>query len=85
MAKHVEILTSSGCQRCEQTVKTIQRLIESMRDKIGDIEIKIIDLAANPEIALRYMIMTTPAVVIDGKLAFVGVPKEGQLLKKLLE
>ncbi|MDJ0270892.1 MAG: thioredoxin family protein [Aigarchaeota archaeon] len=76
MAKRVEILTSSGCQRFEQTIKTIQRLIENMRGKVRDIEIRVVDLAANPEAALRYMIMTTPAVVIDGKLAFVGVPKE---------
>lgn len=42
-----------------------------------------IDVAANPAIAVKYRVMSTPAVAINGTLAFTGVPSEEALLARL--
>ena len=41
------------------------------------------DIAEHPEVAVRYRVMSTPAIAINGKLEFLGVPGEGALLARL--
>ncbi|MFQ6134463.1 MAG: thioredoxin family protein [Nitrososphaerales archaeon] len=81
----IDILTAPGCSHCEQALRAIQRVIERLRNKVSDIEVEVIDITRRPEVAVKYMVMSTPAVAVDGKLAFVGVPKEDALIKKLLK
>ena len=42
------------------------------------------DITEHPELALKYRLMATPAIVINGKLEFVGVPAEATLRARLL-
>ncbi|MGI0008310.1 MAG: glutaredoxin family protein [Nitrosopumilaceae archaeon] len=70
----VQILTTPGCSGCA--------VVERMLDKMG-IKYQLIDVTKNPEILEKYPIMAAPGIVIDGKLEFVGVPKEEKLLEKL--
>ncbi len=48
-----------------------------------DIQVEEIDVAANPAAAVRYRVMATPAIAINGKLEFTGVPREEALLAHL--
>jgi len=41
------------------------------------------DLLEHPELAPRYGVMAAPAIVINGRLEFSGVPKEQAFLKRL--
>ena len=43
-----------------------------------------VDVVANPTVAVKYRVMATPAIAIDGKLEFTGVPREEALRAKLL-
>lgn len=43
----------------------------------------LIDITKNPEILLKYQVMSAPGIVIDEKLEFTGVPNEEELKKKL--
>ncbi len=47
------------------------------------IEVQEIDLLEQPEVALQYGILATPALLINGRLAFVGSAKERDLREKL--
>jgi hypothetical protein len=42
-------------------------------------------MTTNPEMLQKYPIMTAPGVVINGKLEFMGVPKEKDLVEKVKE
>jgi hypothetical protein len=33
-------------------------------------------VTASPDVAVKYRVMATPAIAIDGQLAFTGVPRE---------
>lgn len=48
-----------------------------------EIRLEEVDVAAHPEVAVRYGVMATPAIAIDGQLAFQGVPSEDALLARL--
>ncbi len=71
----VQILTTHGCAGCAT--------VESMLDKIK-VKYTVIDVTKNPKILQKYPIMTAPGIVINGKLEFIGVPKENDLRKKLM-
>lgn len=71
----VQILTAPSCSSCA--------VVEKMLDKMG-VKYELIDITKNPEILQKYPIMAAPGVVINGKLEFVGVPKEQELAKKLM-
>lgn len=75
----IEILTTPDCVHCAEA----KRLIEKVKRDTPNLEVKTIDLTEHPEVAQKYMLMTAPGIVIDGKLEFIGVPKEEELRKKL--
>jgi len=74
MKHNVEILTTPDCVNCS--------VVERMLDDIG-ISYTVIDITQKPEYLQKYPIFTAPGVIIDGKLAFTGIPKKEELLKKL--
>lgn len=70
----VQILTTPGCSSCMK----VERMLDKMKVKYA-----LIDITKNPEILLKYQVMSAPGIVIDEKLEFTGVPNEEELKKKL--
>lgn len=81
MAKKVQILKSVGCASCAQATTLIKKIKEEEKLKF---EIEEIDIIEHPEMLQKYHIMTSPGIVIDGKLAFEGMPSEKKLRERLL-
>ncbi len=61
----------------------VATLIEKAKTEVPDIEVEEIDVAANPAVAVKYRVMSTPAIAINGTLEFTGVPREDALLARL--
>lgn len=59
------------------------KAIETAKERFADLEVREWNLTEHPELGPRYGVMTTPAVVINGRLEFRGVPKERVLLDRL--
>jgi len=70
----VEVLTTPDCQNCS--------VVEKYLDDIG-VKYDVIDVTENSEYLEKYPVFTAPAIVIDGKLEFTGVPSKSQLAKRL--
>ncbi|HIA97150.1 MAG TPA: thioredoxin family protein [Candidatus Nitrosopelagicus sp.] len=70
----VEILTTPDCSNCN--------VVERMLDEMG-ISYEVIDITKEPEYLQKYSIFTAPAVLIDEKLEFIGIPKREELAEKL--
>lgn len=51
--------------------------------RFPDLEVREWDLMEHPELGPRYGVMAAPAIVINGRLEFSGVPKEQVLLERL--
>jgi hypothetical protein len=58
-------------------------LIEKVKREVPNIHLEEIDIAASPAVAVKYRVMSTPALAINGKLEFTGVPREKVLLARL--
>lgn len=68
----VEVLTTPGCTNCS--------VLEKMLDDLG-ISYDVIDVTEKQEYLEKYQIMTAPALIVDGKLEYVGIPKKQKLEK----
>jgi thioredoxin-like negative regulator of GroEL len=54
-----------------------------VRSRRADIHLEEVDVTAHPEVAVKYRVLATPAIAIDGQLAFTGVPREEALRARL--
>ena len=61
----------------------VAAVIEKARIHIPDIQVEEIDVAAHPAVAVQYRVMSTPALAINGRLEFTGIPREDALLARL--
>ncbi len=77
----IELLTMRGCVHCEAA----RNLIEKIRDDFPEMEVEVIDITEHPEISEKYMLMSAPGIVINGKLEFTGGVKEDVLKRRLME
>ena len=76
----IEIVTVQGCAKCQTANEKIRNLMKNVKG----VTIKEINLIENPEIAVKYKIMATPALIINHELEFTGVPDEEEF-KKVIE
>ena len=75
--KKLQIL-GTGCQNCVRLAKNAE---EAVKAKGGDYEIeKVTDIRE----IMRYGVMQTPALAIDGKVKSVGKMLSAEEIKKLL-
>lgn len=72
--KEIKILGTGCCSKCGETTETIKK-IAAEHNFEGTIE-KVDDIME----IIKYGVMSTPAVVIDGKVAFVGgIPSKDEI------
>lgn len=57
--------------------------MEDARETFSDLELEEVDITRRPEVAVKYRVMATPAIAINGRLAFRGVPRAEALLARL--
>ena len=60
------------------------KLVEEARAEVPDLHLEEVDISEHPEVAVKYRVMATPAIAINGRLAFTGVPREANLRRALL-
>lgn len=77
----LEILTTSlGCAKCERALQTIKKVVNDYK---GKVKVKETDVVKNPEAVIKYGVLTTPAIIINNKVVFEGVPSEKKLREKI--
>lgn len=70
----IQVLTSEGCSGCNKIEKMLAEF---------NVKYELMDIATNPEILKKITVFTAPVVIIDGKLAFTGVPSKKELSQKI--
>ena len=71
----VQVLSTPGCAGCDQ----IKQLVTDVLAGFPGLSWEEIDLTEYPAVAGRYSIMSVPAVVIGGELAFARIPNRDAL------
>ena len=83
MTIEIKILTAPGCTKCDRTQAMVQKFVEQEAQDFPGLSYRTIDVAESPEIGARYGVLSIPAIIINDKLVFRGVPKEKALREQL--
>jgi thioredoxin 1 len=78
----IRLVTTLGCSKCVAAKRALTETLERVRDEYR-IDVQELDLLEHPEVAAEYGIWRTPALLINGELAFTGTVKEPALREKL--
>ena len=77
----VEVFTAPGCGKCGRAKHVLQAVVEQMADAgVAWREVNILD---EMDYAVRLGVLSTPAMAIDGVLAFTSLPSEKSLRQAL--
>jgi hypothetical protein len=61
----------------------VARLVDEAREDFPELQIEEIDVTERPDVAVKYGVMATPAIAINGRLELSGVPREDALRARL--
>lgn len=77
----IQLLTMSGCHNCEVAKKIFDEIVLDF----PNVEIKEIDIITpeGQEFVQKYSIMSSPGIVINGKLFSTGGVDKKRLVEKL--
>ena len=75
--KKVEVL-GPGCPKCEKLYEVISNVIKEM-----NLECELIKVA-DIEVIMKYGVMMTPALVVDGEVKFFGKVPPADEIKEYL-
>jgi hypothetical protein len=59
------------------------RVVDKAKAQFPGLDVRERNLAEHPELGPRYGVLTTPAIVVNGRLEFRSVPKEQAFLERL--
>jgi thioredoxin 1 len=73
----VEVLTASGCGRCQMARTLTKAVIAELNDsRLFYREINVVD---EIDYAVRLGVLSTPAIALDGELVFPAPPSKAKL------
>lgn len=81
----IELLKSPGCAACTRAADRVREMLNRIQEAFPGTEIEEIDIAEHPKVAAKYGLFGGPAVAVNGKLVFRGVPKEEKFKQLILE
>lgn len=58
-------------------------MVGKAKARFPELEVREWNLVEHPELGPRYGVMATPAIVINGRLEFRGVPREDVVMEHL--
>jgi thioredoxin len=77
----VEVLTASGCGRCQQTKKLAKNVIAEFND--ARIQYRELNVVEDIDYAVKLGVMSTPAIALNGELVFPGPPSRDRLYQAI--
>jgi glutaredoxin len=76
----IEIFVApEGCPSCGQA----GRLVRKVACDYAGVEVRDVHVTEAVERVVEYAVWSTPFVVIDGRVEFIGLPRESELRRRL--
>ncbi len=60
-----------------------KKVLDAIRSAMPELTIREVDPADDPAYAQRFKIKYAPGLIVDGRIEFVGIPREKMLLERL--
>jgi len=81
MKVQLELFTTNVCAYCVQAKDIMSGLVQELDD--DQIRLDFVDVVENIDHAVELGVLTTPALVVNGKLVFAPLPERKMVLKVL--
>ncbi|HHJ15194.1 MAG TPA: glutaredoxin [Gammaproteobacteria bacterium] len=81
MVINVEVFASPGCSKCGHAKTVLRALAEELGDDC--VQWREVNILEELDHAVDLGILSTPAIAIDGKLVFTGLPSVKKLRAEL--
>lgn len=77
----LELLTSPGCTHCHE----VNEYLAEIKPQIPHVDVEEIDILSprGQEMVQKYMIFSSPGIIIDGELFATGGVDKGKLFERL--
>jgi glutaredoxin len=76
----IEIFVApEGCPSCGQA----ERLVRKVASGYAGVEVRDVHVTDAVERVIEYAVFATPFLVIDGRVEFIGMPRESELRRRL--
>ncbi len=75
--KKIEIFNTPGCTKCTQAKKHLVQLMDEYGSDV--LQVTELNVLEHLDYAVKIGVLTTPAIAIDGKLCFTGLPSVKKL------
>lgn len=79
----VEVLTASGCGRCQQARSLAQETVAELNN--ARIQYREINVVEEIDYAVQLGVLSTPAIALNGELVFPAPPSKAKLRLAILE
>ncbi len=66
-------------------VDRVRTIVEKLRKRVPDVNVRIAELEESKELLAKNKIQFGPAVLIDGRLEYVGIPRLSMLVDRLFQ
>ena len=80
MTIKVEVFSSPGCGKCGHAKEVLRQIAQEMGGGIEWREVSVLD---EMDYEVRLGVMSTPAIVVNGKLVFTALPSAAKLRQTL--
>ena len=72
MSLKIEVLSSPGCAKCVQARERLKSVI--LENFSNQLEWREVNIMEELDYAVKLGVLTTPAIAVNGKLIFKGLP-----------
>lgn len=79
----VEVLTASGCGRCEKAKVLTKEVIAEF--PAANVQYRAINVVEEIDYAVTLGVMSTPAIALNGELIFSSTPSSNKLRQAIRE
>lgn len=66
-----------------QQQERAEKVLSWLRGQMPDLDYREVDPREEPEYAAKFHIKYAPGLIVDGRIEFVGIPRERMLLDRL--
>jgi len=81
---YIEVIVTPPCPYCPYAALIANMLVyEARRMGFKNYYSVVVEAFENPDIADRYGVVNVPAIAVNGRLVYVGVPYEDELVKRI--
>lgn len=69
----------------DHQTERVKSIAERLKKRFSDVSVTVLDASRHPDLMAKHKIQFGPAVIIDDRIEYVGIPRFTMLLDRLLQ